>query len=470
MKKLRRKAKKIISLGLALLMVVSTMFVGGIQVKADASQSYEVSYNAETGQVVGLPEIGSVLKATDIIKGAESLDDNTTIVFYAHSLKEEITMNTESDYSMCPISSIDGGEELLVGDLKPVLCSADEGFTLESIYCWKYEYGDKEYTQIEIYLCAIDRPTKLDELTIELDWSKIDAEIGGILSIDTFVEGFIKNEEIDEATVNFFTCIWPENGEPSGSCMIDANTTYSFELVYYLEKGFYFDADSKDDIEINDSLTNNAFHWTYDSSIWDNKVSITFKFTGAELIEKVNEAKNAKNPFNDVNEDAYYFEPVLWAVDNGITAGVSATKFAPDQSCTRAQIVAFLWRAAGCPDVVGVTNPFKDVPVDAYYTEAVLWAVENGITAGVSPTKFGPDEVCTRAQIVTFLWRAFGEQEPTATTNPFKDVPANAYYAKAVLWAVENNITAGLSQTKFGPNSPCTRGQVVSFLYRAYAE
>ncbi len=178
----------------------------------------------------------------------------------------------------------------------------------------------------------------------------------------------------------------------------------------------------------------------------------------------------AVNPFADVAEGQYYYKPVLWAVENGITAGVSENKFAPGQSCTRAQIVAFLWRAAGCPEATTAINPFTDVPSNVYYTKAVLWAVENNITAGMSATEFGPEETCTRAQIVTFLWRAFGKQEPTTSTNPFTDVPANAYYAKAVLWAVENNITAGVSATKFGPEVACTRGQVVSFLYRAYAE
>ncbi len=176
------------------------------------------------------------------------------------------------------------------------------------------------------------------------------------------------------------------------------------------------------------------------------------------------------NPFTDVAEGQYYYKPVLWAVENNITAGLSATEFGPGESCTRAQIVTFLWRAAGRPEATTGTNPFTDVPSDAYYTKAVLWAVENNITAGLSATEFGPEETCTRAQIVTFLWRAFGRQEPTTTTNPFTDVSSNAYYAKAVLWAVENNITAGLSATEFGPDSPCTRGQVVSFLYRAYAK
>ncbi len=175
-----------------------------------------------------------------------------------------------------------------------------------------------------------------------------------------------------------------------------------------------------------------------------------------------------ENPFKDVAEGQYYYEPVLWAYNNGITSGLNETEFAPDKSCTRGQIVTFLWRAAGKPQSSITSNPFKDVSPNAYYTEAILWAYENGITSGLTTTEFGPEETCTRAQIVTFLWRAFGKQEPTITTNPFVDIQSEAYYYKAVLWAVENGITAGTSATTFGPEDSCTRGQVVSFLYRAY--
>ncbi len=211
------------------------------------------------------------------------------------------------------------------------------------------------------------------------------------------------------------------------------------------------------------------------SELIDEDGNVVFTFSHAsDYVIVIGEERDAEeeieNPFKDVQEGQYYYKPVLWAVENSITAGLSATEFGPNETCTRAQIVTFLWRAAGRPEVTTAINPFTDVPSDAYYTKAVLWAVEKGITAGLSATEFGPGETCTRAQIVAFLWRAFGKQEPTTTTNPFTDVPANAYYAKAVLWAVENNITAGLSSTKFGPEAACTRGQVVSFLYRAYAK
>ncbi len=174
-----------------------------------------------------------------------------------------------------------------------------------------------------------------------------------------------------------------------------------------------------------------------------------------------------ENPFTDVAESNFFYEPVLWAVDNGITSGVSATRFAPNDPCTRAQVVTFLWRAAGEPQPTSTKNPFTDVKASAYYYDAVLWAVEEGITTGMSTTSFGPNSPCTRGQVVTFLHRATGETEPESTRNPFTDVKETGFYYDAVLWAVENSITTGTSATKFSPNQTCTRGQVVTFLYRA---
>ena len=174
----------------------------------------------------------------------------------------------------------------------------------------------------------------------------------------------------------------------------------------------------------------------------------------------------AQNPFVDVKEGAYYYDAVLWAVEQKITSGTSATTFSPDASCTRAQMVTFLWRAAGSPKVENGKNPFTDVKADAYYYDAVLWAVEKGVTSGTSATTFSPDATVTRGQTVTFLYRNAGSPEVSGTM-PFTDVEADAYYAKAVQWAVQQKITTGTSETTFHPMSDCTRGQIVTFLYRA---
>ena len=171
------------------------------------------------------------------------------------------------------------------------------------------------------------------------------------------------------------------------------------------------------------------------------------------------------SPFADVATDAYYYDAVKWAVEKGITNGVSETLFGPDQACTRAQIVTFLWRAAGSPEPKSGSS-FADVATDAYYAKAVAWAVENGITKGTSETTFHPDETCTRAQGVTFLYRALGKL--AAAQAGFTDVAADSYYADAVNWAAENGVTKGISETLFGPDGSCTRAQIVTFLYRAY--
>ena len=169
--------------------------------------------------------------------------------------------------------------------------------------------------------------------------------------------------------------------------------------------------------------------------------------------------------FVDVATGSYYEDAVDWAVENGITTGVSANRFDPNGVCTRAQAVTFLWRAAGSPAPRSRTMPFTDVPVGSYYYDAVLWAVENGITMGISDTTFSPNMTCSRAQIVAFLWRS--EKSPAAgTANPFADVKSTAYYADAVLWAVKENITKGTTNTTFSPDADCTRAQIVTFLWR----
>ena len=169
--------------------------------------------------------------------------------------------------------------------------------------------------------------------------------------------------------------------------------------------------------------------------------------------------------FTDVPEGEWYYNAVYWAVENGVTDGTSNTLFSPGRDVTRAEMVTFLWRAAGSPEPTTTVNPFEDVSSSAYYYDAVLWAVEQGITDGVSATEFDPAGECTRAQMVTFLWRA--ENEPSAgTSNPFTDVDEEEYYYEAILWAAENGITNGVSNTEFDPDGECTRAQAVTFLYR----
>ena len=177
--------------------------------------------------------------------------------------------------------------------------------------------------------------------------------------------------------------------------------------------------------------------------------------------------KSIENPFTDVKTGDYFYDPVLWALTHEpqITDGMTETTFAPAETCTRGQVVTFLWRAMGCAEPTKTDNPFSDVAGGDYFYKAVLWAVEKGITDGTSATTFSPNDPCTRAHVVTFLWRA--ENKPNGgSKNPFTDVAVDEYYTDAVLWAVEKGITDGTSDTTFSPAEPCTRGQIVTFLYR----
>lgn len=210
--------------------------------------------------------------------------------------------------------------------------------------------------------------------------------------------------------------------------------------------------------EVKLNQTNGKYTFTMPAS----KVTIQVIFQKETIAEEP-----ADMDFVDVPAGSFYENAVKWAVEKNITTGTSDTTFTPDGICTRAQAVAFLWRAAGSPEPKSTTMTFSDVQVGSYYEKAVLWAVENGITKGTSQTAFSPNATCSRSQIVTFLWRS--QQSPTVgTSNPFTDVAATAYYANAVLWAVEKNVTAGTSSTTFSPNADCTRAQIVTFLYRTY--
>ena len=193
----------------------------------------------------------------------------------------------------------------------------------------------------------------------------------------------------------------------------------------------------------------------------------TFKMPDSKVEIQATFVKEAEiSPFGDVSTDAYYYEAVKWAQKKGITGGIGNDLFGPNQSCTRAQIATFLWRAAGSPEPKNMSS-FSDVPTDSYYAKAVAWAVENGITAGTGDGKFSPNAPCTRAQSVTFLYRASGSPA-VSDSAVFADVEANAFYADAVAWAVANGVTNGTTSSTFSPDNGCTRAQIVTFLYRAF--
>ena len=247
-----------------------------------------------------------------------------------------------------------------------------------------------------------------------------------------------------------------KNGGVTASHKSAAKDT-AVTLTVTPDKGYVLDTlnvlDSKDKA-VKLTQKNGKYTFTMPSS----KVTVSAAFKAA--------APASENPFTDVPSGAYYEDAVIWAVKKDITSGTSATTFNPDGSCTRAQAVTFLWRAAGSPEPKSAAMPFTDVPAGSYFEKAVLWAVENGITKGTSDTTFSPDASCTRAQIVTFLWRAGGS--PAVSGNSaFSDVAADAYYAAAVAWAEKNGVTGGIGGGLFGSDNTCTRAQIVTFLHRA---
>ena len=230
---------------------------------------------------------------------------------------------------------------------------------------------------------------------------------------------------------------------PSGDVSVRAGANQTFTITP--NRGY-----AVSDVKIDGRIIGAVRSYTFENISASHTIEVQFR---------------VRSSFVDVPSGSYYEDAVDWAVANGITTGMDAAHFSPDGICTRAQAVTFLWRAAGRPAPESRTMPFTDVPADSYYYDAVLWAVENGITKGTSSTTFSPDDTCTRAQIVTFLWRS--EQSPAAgSSNPFTDVSADAYYADAVLWAVKEAITTGTTRTTFSPDAECTRAQIVTFLWR----
>ena len=223
------------------------------------------------------------------------------------------------------------------------------------------------------------------------------------------------------------------------------------------------------DVDSNAFRNSSALTDIYYSGLRRQWAEIKIRNTGNDPLLK---AKIHVVEFNDIKEKDYYFEPVLWAVNQTpqITNGTSVNKYSPNATCTRGQVVTFLWRANGCPEPMNMNNPFKDVQTKDYFYKAVLWAAEKGVTNGMDATHFNPEGACTRAHVVTFLWRADGRPSYGEYYPFFSDIKPNQYYTNAVIWAVEHWITNGTSDTTFSPDSPCTRAQVVTFLYRDHVQ
>ena len=255
---------------------------------------------------------------------------------------------------------------------------------------------------------------------------------------------------VPDKTENGSLSVTPKNAKKGSDVTITATP----------DKGYEVDDIVAKDAKGNKLTLKDNGDGTYTFTMPASKVTVTAAFA-----EKKAEPIAPEKLFADVSAEEYYYEAVKWASENGVTGGIGENLFGAKLPCTRAQIVTFLWRAAGSPEPKGMSG-FVDVSADAYYAKAVAWAVEEGIVSGTSATTFSPDAVCTRAQSVAFLYRAFGEKVNNAAG--FSDVSADAYYADAVAWAVENGVASGIGGGLFAPDQDCARGQIVAFLYRAY--
>ena len=256
---------------------------------------------------------------------------------------------------------------------------------------------------------------------------------------------------VPDKTENGSLSVTPQNAKRGSDVTITATPDKGYEVGDIVAK----------DVNGNKLTLKDNGDGTYTFTMPASKVTIEATFAEKQADEPVAPEKL----FADVSADDYYYEAVKWASENGVTGGIGENLFGAKLPCTRAQIVTFLWRAAGSPEPKGMSG-FVDVSADAYYAKAVAWAVEQGIVSGTSATTFNPDAVCTRAQSVAFLYRAFGEKVNKAAG--FSDVSADAYYADAVAWAVENGVASGIGGGLFAPDQDCARGQIVAFLYRAY--
>ena len=256
---------------------------------------------------------------------------------------------------------------------------------------------------------------------------------------------------VPDKTENGSLSVTPQNAKRGSDVTITATPDKGYEVGDIVAK----------DVNGNKLTLKDNGDGTYTFTMPASKVTIEATFAEKQADEPVAPEKL----FADVSADDYYYEAVKWASENGVTGGIGENLFGAKLPCTRAQIVTFLWRAAGSPEPKGMSG-FVDVSADAYYAKAVAWAVEQGIASGTSATTFSPDAVCTRAQSVAFLYRAFGEKVNKAAG--FSDVSADAYYADAVAWAVENGVASGIGGGLFAPDQDCARGQIVAFLYRAY--
>lgn len=424
---------------------------------ADTKASFK-----KTGIIVGscymnLPNYEAKVTTTNCYYGKCTVDADFTTDGNAGTAVEK----TEVEFADGTVKGL-LGEVFIQGEKYPVLASSPADYTKvdEAIAAAKAIDGSRytNYADVEAAISAVDRnKSKLEQADVD----KMAKDIRD--AIDALVKKSNSSSSGGGSSTPRYAVTVPdkiENGSLSVSSK-NAKRGSDVTITATPDKDYEVDDIVAKDAKGNKLTLKDNGDGTYTFTMPASKVTVTAAF--AE--KKADEPVAPEKLFADVSAEEYYYEAVKWASENGVTGGIGENLFGAKLPCTRAQIVTFLWRAAGSPEPKGMSG-FVDVSADAYYAKAVAWAVEEGIVSGTSATTFNPDAVCTRAQSVAFLYRAFGEKVNKAAG--FSDVSADAYYADAVAWAVENGVASGIGGGLFAPDQDCARGQIVAFLYRAY--
>ena len=385
-----------------------------------------------------------MLRIDGISDAANSTAKDVTSVFLLVSRDETPPVLTLSDpvfyadrdsgkYTVT--GTADAGSQILYGDGESTYAGNDGSFTIDGTL----ESGNVAILSLSAQDGAGNTSTPQQAMVVR------QAETPSAPSGGSYVPAY--PVETPDKTENGTITVSPKNaaGGTTVTVTVKPNDGYVLETLTVTDK-------NGDELKLTDK--------------GNGKYTFTMPGSKVEVKATFMEDNSVLNFFYDVPNDAFFYEAVKWAVKSGVTNGLTDTMFGPYEPCTRAQIVTFLWRAAGSPEPKAMSS-FADVPASAYYAKAVAWAIENGITTGTGDGKFSPDATCTRAQAVTFLFRI--SKTSADGTPAFSDVATDAYYAEAVKWATDNGITNGISGGLFGPDNDCTRGQIVTFLWRLYA-
>ena len=426
---------------------------------ADTKASFK-----KTGIIVGscymnLPNYEAKVTTKNCYYGKCTVDADFTTDSNAGTAVEK----TEAEFADGTVKDF-LGDAFIQGGKYPILASSPADYTKvdEAIAAAKAIDGSRytNYDAVEAAVKAVDR-TKSKAEQEEVD-AMAEAITKAIAALVEKSNNSSSSGGGGSSTPRYAVTV-PDKTENGSLSVSSKNAKKGSDVTVTAtpDKGYEVDDIVAKDANGNKLTLKDNGDGTYTFTMPASKVTVTAAF--AE--KKADEPVAPEKLFADVSADDYYYEAVKWASENGVTGGIGENLFGAKLPCTRAQIVTFLWRAAGSPEPKGMSG-FVDVSADAYYAKAVAWAVEQGIVSGTSATTFSPDAVCTRAQSVAFLYRAFGTRMDKAAG--FSDVSADAYYADAVAWAVENGVASGIGGGLFAPDQDCARGQIVAFLYRAY--